>query len=114
MYVKPVKSVWIHHIEWSRWIINSKTTHTSDWQNLNPKIYSQLANEIGLDLEKFEKDRKDPELTKIVEADYQQAVEIGLDGTPGFFVNGVFVNGAKSVDYFKGIIDRWLKQLEQT
>jgi protein-disulfide isomerase len=34
----------------------------------------------------------------------------GIQGTPGFFVNGVAVKGAYPASHFKGIIDRWLNQ----
>ena len=32
----------------------------------------------------------------------------GVSGTPGFFVNGTFLNGAQPVDVFEKIIDQAL------
>ena len=78
--------------------------------SLGKETYENLAKEIGLNLAKFQKDLTDPDIAKQVDADYAQALSLGLQGTPGFYVNGVFVNGAKSPESFQEIIDRWLKQ----
>lgn len=70
----------------------------------------QVAKEIGLNIDKFNADRKSKEIEDEVAADVALAGKNGINGTPGFFVNGVAVRGAYPYDHFKGIIDRWLEQ----
>lgn len=78
-------------------------------QKLSPAYYDEAAKELGLDLDKFKKDMASPEIEKQIEEDKALAAKNEIQGTPGFFVNGVAVKGAYPLDHFKMIIDRWLK-----
>jgi protein-disulfide isomerase len=49
------------------------------------------------------------EVKKRVAADSAEAARLGVTGTPGFFINGKFVSGAKPFSEFKRIIDGQLK-----
>jgi protein-disulfide isomerase len=75
---------------------------------LGSDLYPALAKELGLDVNKFTKDLGDAELAKQVEEDAALAASLGIQGTPGFFVNGVQIRGARPLPYFKAIVDRWL------
>lgn len=77
-------------------------------RNLNDAKYVEIATELKLDLEKFNKDRASAEIAAQVAADAEIAKKHGITGTPAFFVNGVAVKGAYPVGHFKMIIDRWL------
>ncbi len=78
--------------------------------DLSEELYVKLAGDLSLDVAKFKTDLASEELTKQVEEDSAQAQKLGVNGTPGFFVNGVLVSGAQPLPAFKAIIDRWLKQ----
>jgi protein-disulfide isomerase len=77
---------------------------------LGEEFYTATAKKLGLDLKKFEADRKSDAAEKAVKADYDLGQQNGIEGTPGFFVNGVQVEGAQPIDNFKKIIDRWLNK----
>lgn len=77
-------------------------------QELGTEAYEKFAKELGLNMEKFRKDMNSEETAKAVEADAALAASLDVRGTPGFFVNGVQVKGARPVGDFKKIIDRWL------
>lgn len=79
-------------------------------QKLGSEPWNDFAKELGLNLDKFKADMASPETAKKLEADLALGKSLGVEGTPGFFVNGVQVKGARPVPYFKGLIDRWLKQ----
>ena len=79
-------------------------------QSLGEELYPKLAKDLGLDVDKFKKDMADPKFGKMVDDDAALATKLGVRGTPGFFVNGVQVRGARPLPYFKNIIDRWLKK----
>lgn len=74
----------------------------------SPDFYNNTAKEIGLDVEKFKKDMADPALETMIKAEAEVGQKNGIQGTPGFFVNGVAVKGAYPPEHFKMIIDRWL------
>jgi protein-disulfide isomerase len=69
---------------------------------------AKWAGEIGLDKAKFDADLKDPAIAAQVDRDQAIAGALGVNGTPGFFVNGVNVSGAQPIENFKKIIDEQL------
>jgi protein-disulfide isomerase len=69
---------------------------------------AKWAGEIGLDKAKFDADLKDPTIAAQVDRDQAIAGALGVNGTPGFFVNGVNVSGAQPIENFKKIIDEQL------
>ena len=69
------------------------------------------ARALGLDMNRFEKDLVDLDIKKRVEADMAEARALGVTGTPGFFVNGRFLNGAKPFEDFAALIDAELTRL---
>jgi protein-disulfide isomerase len=60
---------------------------------------------------RFEKDLVDLEIKKRVDADMAEAKSLGVTGTPGFFVNGYYLNGNKPFEDFAKIIDSELTRL---
>ena len=77
---------------------------------LDAAFYEKEAQQLGLDVERFKTDMQSKEIEDQVQQEIKQGQEAGVQGTPGFFVNGVFVAGAYPPDYFKKLIDRWLAQ----
>lgn len=77
-------------------------------QALNDKLYPELAKKLKLDVEKFKKDMASDAVEKQVDEDMEIASKHGINGTPGYFVNGVLVSGARPAQDFKVVIDRWL------
>jgi protein-disulfide isomerase len=49
---------------------------------------------------------------QIVEADKAEAKALGVTGTPGFFVNGHFLSGAKPFDEFAQVINAELNRMK--
>jgi protein-disulfide isomerase len=63
------------------------------------------ASEIGLDRQMFDKCLDSGEKYALVRADYQQAVQLGIPGTPTFFVNDKVIQGVSSATDFEKVID---------
>ncbi len=80
-------------------------------QQLNLDAYKKYARELKLDVPRFEKDLADLENKKPIDADKAEAQTLGLTGTPGFFVNGHFLNGAKPFEEFAKLINSELTRL---
>lgn len=75
---------------------------------LTDEYFVEVAKKLGLDEERFKKDMASPAAEDQVKEDQSNGEKNGIQGTPGFFVNGVAVKGAYPFEHFKGIIDRWL------
>lgn len=77
------------------------------WANSsNPKeLFSNYAQKIGLDVEKFNQDIESQTLKDKVERDRLDGISLGVNSTPTFFVNGEKVEGLPNFDQFKAIID---------
>lgn len=77
-------------------------------KNLTDENFVKWAKNIGLNVKKFKRDLKDPELKARIEAMQVQGVNLGARGTPAFFVNGRFLSGAQPVPAFEKLIDEEL------
>lgn len=66
------------------------------------------ARGLGLDGAKFDACLDGGSKKALVDADQKAGSEAGVNGTPAFFINGVFINGAVPYEQFKEAIDREL------
>jgi protein-disulfide isomerase len=78
---------------------------------LHDGIYAELAADLDLNVEQFQKDMASVEVAALVRADQDQAGKLGLNGTPRFLVNGVQIRGAYPPEYFAQVIDRLLAEM---
>lgn len=85
--------------------------HDAFFQNqgkLGDDFFLEQAKTLGLDVEKFKTDMNSEEVMKQINDDKALAAQNQIQGTPGFFVNGVPVKGAYPPEHFKMIIDKLL------
>jgi len=59
-----------------------------NYNRLSDQKIREIAQQVGLDMKKFDQDMKDPELKAIVERDFQEGAKAGVRGIPTIFVNG--------------------------
>ena len=83
----------------------------SDQKNLKPDAFRKYAQELGLNMEQFEKDQLGADNQRLIDADMAEARNLGVTGTPGFFVNGRFLSGAKPFAEFAKVINAELARL---
>jgi len=77
------------------------------FNNLNDSTFIAVAEQIGLNVEKFKKDMVlDEEKLAIIDRDMKLGMEVGVQGTPNFYVNG---KRQERMD--PKIIERMLKDL---
>ena len=75
--------------------------------SLDSESLSRFADQAGLNLSRFERDRKNPQLAAEVEKDIADGKNYGVSGTPSVFVNGYKVR-TLSASSFKKAINRAL------
>jgi protein-disulfide isomerase len=66
------------------------------------------AAKLQLDSKQFESCLDSDKYKASIQADGQEGLRAGVSGTPGFFVNGVFLNGAQSEAVFERVINEQL------
>lgn len=71
-----------------------------------------MVEELGYDLEEFQICVWGTRYIEEVQTDYNSAQELGLNGTPGFYINGEFISGAQSFGTFAAILDKALAEAE--
>ncbi|MGB3513143.1 MAG: DsbA family protein [Microcoleaceae cyanobacterium] len=64
---------------------------------LGEDLYIQIADELNLDLEQFNSDRKSEAVIAQLKEDIELAQKIGVSGTPFFILNGETFSGAVKV-----------------
>ena len=70
----------------------------------------QYAADLGLDTEQFNQCLDSKKYSKDIDEDMADAQALGVSGTPAFFVNGRFLNGAQPFEAFQQVIDDELQR----
>jgi protein-disulfide isomerase len=80
-------------------------------QNLGEEPFKKLAKDIGLNVDKFWKDYqgKDAQWEKYIQDDVDLGNQVGVRGTPTFYINGRKTN-ARDAAGWKEAIDQALKE----
>jgi protein-disulfide isomerase len=80
-----------------------------NYNRLNDQVLQELAEKIGLDMQKFNKDMNEPQISQEINQDYQEGRKAGVRGTPTIFVNGVMVANT-SPEGLQAAIDKALEK----
>lgn len=65
-----------------------------------------IAKKLSVDMIKLEKDINSDIVKNRIDEDMKEAASFGMQGTPGFLVNGIPVKGAYPLEHFISIISR--------
>lgn len=76
--------------------------------NLDHDSLLQYANDLGLDMTAFRECLESRRYRDEVQADYNAALQLGVNSTPTFFINGRPVIGAQPYEVFANIIEEEL------
>lgn len=74
----------------------------------NQENLVKLADELGLDTTAFEECLTSGKYSLQITRESQAVQALGVRGTPGFLVNGLFVSGAQPFEVFEQIIEEQL------
>ena len=79
-------------------------------QALDRASLEKYAGEIGLDMGKFKADLDSGKYKDEINKDIAYAKTVNVNGTPAFFINGHFINGAMPFESFAQVIDGELQK----
>lgn len=84
----------------------------SDWSEEKNAaiIFAKYAQDLGLDLAKFQTDIASEEIKAKIENDSKSGVKAGVNSTPSFFLNGKKLDNPRNYDEFKNAILQALGQ----
>ena len=77
-------------------------------ETLSDDVYKQYAQQLGLDMTKFNDCLSTHKYAQQIQADSDFATNLGINSTPTFFINGLAVIGAQPLETFKSVIDKEL------
>ena len=80
-------------------------------RNLNEETILSTARDLGLDMERFETDRKDPLIEEAIRRDLAEGNRVGVRGTPSVFINGKKA-GSRSLEAFSSMIEEELDRAD--
>jgi protein-disulfide isomerase len=79
-------------------------------KDLTRETFLKYAKELNLNVGKFTADLDSEKNKAKIAADVAEAGKLGVTGTPAFFVNGRFLNGAKPFAAFAELINAELQK----
>jgi len=74
------------NIQGKFWEFHSKLS--KNYNAINDAKIQEIAKELGLNMEKFNKDMQLPIIKSLIERDMNNGREAGVRGTPTIFING--------------------------
>jgi len=89
------------------WEIHEKLF--SNQKELNEAKVGTIAQELGLNMEQFKQDLKDPNIGSLINRDLNEGLQANILGTPAIFVNGKLLS-KKSLSVFQEAIEAELKK----
>ena len=79
---------------------------------LSDQKFLQIARQLGLDLERFEKDIKDLKIVARINQDIRLGAYMGVRGTPTVFVNGT-VSRARTLEALEAAVESALEEAKK-
>lgn len=74
------------------WEMHDTLFENQRW--LTENSFEPFADQLGVDIEQFNKDRREEDILAKVEGDFESGVLSGVNGTPTFFINGTRYDGS--------------------
>ncbi|MBL7141926.1 DsbA family protein [Patescibacteria group bacterium] len=79
-------------------------------REISPALFTEIAGTTGLDINQFNGCLESGKYASKVEADYQQGIKAGVQGTPGSFINGQTLAGVVPYNEMKSRINELLNE----
>ena len=102
--INSAKAAYASGIQGKFWEMHDKLFETQDnWATvLDPEsLFTQYAKSLGLNTSQFTKDYEASSTNDFVNSSYDSAVNLGLNSTPSFFLNGSLIQNPAGYQPFK-------------
>ena len=78
----------------------------------NEENLTALAEEAGLDVDRFREDLEGARYDEVVQADFREGQDLGISGTPTFFINDRALVGLQPLATFEEAIEEAEREAE--
>lgn len=89
------------------WEMHDKLYENQEY--LEDTFLLEYAGELGLDTDRFKKDFSDQRYYQKIKDDYESGIKMGINGTPGFFLNGRLYAGDWTGEEFIRDLEAYIK-----
>jgi protein-disulfide isomerase len=79
--------------------------YDSQFSGFSDENLTELAREAGLDTQRFEGDYRSGRYESLVRDDFRKGLDLGVNGTPTFFINGKMLAGLQPIGVFENSIE---------
>lgn len=79
-------------------------------RQLSDSNYIKIAEKLQLNMDDFKKCSSSGKYFDEIDKDQNDGLNVGVTGTPAYFINGVFLSGARPFSAFKEVIDAELNK----
>jgi len=80
-----------------------------NYNRLNEQKVREIAQQLNLDMIKFDQDQKDPRIGAIIDRDVSEGNRVGVRGIPTVFINGRLLRN-RNLGGFQAMIEKTLKK----
>lgn len=98
------KAVWAAGQQGQFWLYHDGLF--ANQERLGEDLYLELAAAMGLNMERFNRDRTSPEAEAAIQADVELAQRLQLQGTPSFIMNDLLIPGGAPPQLFEEVFSR--------
>lgn len=78
--------------------------------DFEPEKLKQYAKDLGLNTKKFNDCLDTDKFSNEIDKDQQDGMQVGVSGTPAYFINGIMLSGAQPLEKFQEVIDEELQE----
>jgi len=104
---KAAEAALAAHAQGKFWEFHDKLFE--NYRNLNEAKVQEIAKELDLDLEGFNRDVNDPAKQKLITRDVKDGQQAGVRSIPTVFINGKFLKN-RSLEGFQQMIEAELRR----
>jgi protein-disulfide isomerase len=98
------KAAWAADRQGQFWAFHDKLFENQS--RLGEDLFLEAAQELDLDINRFNRDRNGRAAEQAVNADIEIARQLGIQGTPYFLMNEVPINGAQPLSAFEQALEQ--------
>jgi protein-disulfide isomerase len=86
--------------------------YNSQFSGYSDENLIALGRRAGLDADRFERDYENARYEPLVRADFQKGLDVGVNGTPTYFINGKMLVGLQPIGVFENAIEDARREAE--
>jgi protein-disulfide isomerase len=98
------RSAWAAQQQGKFWEYHDALFEQQD--QLGEELYVAIADNLNLEMEQFNRDRNSKEAETAIDRDTQLALQLGINGTPFFFLNQEAFSGALEVSDMEKVLEK--------